>query len=356
MTWTRPTLQQIIDRMQGDALTYIGEEAAIPGSRTYNLVRVWAGVIHYLHGYQEAAVGEILPTTSTELGLLPQHAALWGIARLPAVAANITVTVTWTVIGNDIPAGTLFLGADGLEYLTDALVTSPVAPGTKPVAMTCQTAGAAGNRSAGAVLTLASPIAGITDAGVYASTTTTGTDQETVDDWSDRILTRARNTPQGGSEADWEAWALDYGATVTAAWATDLGLGQVRVLCTGTAVVGTLTTYLQALTQRPVTMTPTALKATDTNTATTITGHLADGAVQATVEGLIEDELASLAAREGGPSTTIRNSSVRTAIANAAGLEWFTLDDVDGDGTGLSNVAATAVEVQTFAAPTFAWV
>jgi uncharacterized phage protein gp47/JayE len=352
MTWTRPTLQQIIDRIQGDALTAIGEEAAIPGSRTYNLVRVWAGVIHYLHGYQEAAVGEILPTTSTELGMLPQHAALWGVARLPAVAAVIKSTVTWTAAGPVIPDGTLYLGADGLEYHVIGPIADPGFPGTPTFAvpMTCQTAGAAGNRSAWATLTLASPIAGITDASVWASTTTTGTDQETVDDWRDRILTRARNTPQGGSAADWEAWALAYPlGTVTDAWATDMGLGAVRVLYTGTAVVGDLTTYLQGLTQRPVTMTPTALAATLTAYASAITLVPNTAATRAAVTA----ELNSLAARRGAPSTTIYNSEVRTAIGAAAGVTYYVLTSLNGDGTGNANLTTSATQVHTFAAPVY---
>jgi len=358
MTWYRPTLQELIDRIQGDAAASLGEEANIPGTRTWFLARVWAGVLHYLHGYQEAATGEILPTTSTELGKLPEHAALWGIARLAPVAANVQVTVTWTAGGSALPAGTLFLGADGMEYLTDALTADPGGPypATQSVAMTCQTAGSAGNRSALAVLTLASPIAGITDAASVSATNVTGSDQETVTAWRDRILERSRGTPQGGSAADWVGWAKGYGATVTEAWATDLGLGAVRVLFTGSAVAGTLTTYLQALAERPVTMTPTAVSAGLTATTTDITGHLATGAVQATVEAAITAELDAMAVRDGAPSSTIRNSAIRTAIGQASGLEWYTLDDVDGDGTGLSDVTTTAVQVHTFSAPNFTWV
>ncbi len=171
-------------------------------------------------------------------------------------------------------------------------------------------------------------------------------------------MARARSTPQGGSAADWEAWAQEYSTsgTVINAWATDLGLGAVRVLYTGTAVEATLTTELQGLTQRPVTMTPTALAATLTATTTDITGHRDGTASQAATEANIIAQLNSLAAREGAPSTTIRNSAIRTAIGQAAGLEWYTLDDVDGDGTGLSDVTTTALQVQTFAAPNFTWV
>lgn len=125
------------------------------------------------------------------------------------------------VDGTPVPANTVLLRlADGWEYKTDALVT--VASGEAIASVTATKGGLAGNSPDATVLSLPTPIVGITSVAVTTDGTFTeglqlGTDAELEEDFRARIIFRIQNPPHGGAPSDYEMWAMEVPG-VSQAW------------------------------------------------------------------------------------------------------------------------------------------
>lgn len=65
------------------------------------------------------------------------------------------------------------------------------------------------NLDNGTVINLVSPQAGLDNTATVANTIQTAEDQENIDDFRTRILTRQQNKPQGGAAPDYVSWALE---------------------------------------------------------------------------------------------------------------------------------------------------
>lgn len=337
-----PTLATIKTRVEGDVAANLGD-AYIPGSGEWAYARILAGVSYPLYQYQDRAAVELLPVTATE-AWLARHAIQWAVSRLPAVAAKVTITATWTAGVGAIPAGTLLTGADGQEYTTDAIMADPGGPypDTQTGVVTASEAGDAGNRGVGALLTWATALPGIAATVTVTALGTTGTDQEALEDWRTRILDRIRAVAQGGCLEDWRQWTLESDAGVAQAWPINMGAGDVQVIYRGTTAQPTVQAYLEDDSRRPITMDVLAVKATDSAKAMSIELHILAGYVLADVRTAIIAAVNALYTAEGEPSGTIRNSRIRDAISDTPGVDWFILSSINGDGTGLSNITSGA--------------
>ncbi len=205
MALDRPTLQQLYSRIEGDILSRVTVGWGIlRRSFIKVMARVFAAAIHLTYGFLDFLSTSIFATTA-EGSYLDEHGAVWGLARLPATFAVGSITPTGTP-GTNIPMGTVWKNADGVEYTTDALL---VLPGS--VDVTASTAGVNGNQDAGDILTIDTPIAGVDDqAPVDTGGLTGGGDVESDDHYRARILERIQYTPQGGSYTDYEGWVLNY--------------------------------------------------------------------------------------------------------------------------------------------------
>src|SRR5918912_3038716 len=106
MAFTRPTLSELVDRVQQDVVSRLKLSAPIlRRSVVYVISRVVAGAAHMLHGNLEYLARQMFPDTS-EAEYLVRQAALFGISRKPAAYASGDVTITGTN-GSVIPAGTV---------------------------------------------------------------------------------------------------------------------------------------------------------------------------------------------------------------------------------------------------------
>ena len=121
--------------------------------------------MHGLYGYLDFLARQVMPDTA-EAEILDRHASLRGITRTPATAAAGKGTFTGTN-GVVIPAGTELQRSDGWLYITNADAT--ISSGTATVACTARTLGALGNAVVDIVLTLTTPIAGITNTATVAA-------------------------------------------------------------------------------------------------------------------------------------------------------------------------------------------
>jgi len=222
-----PTLAQTSQSVALAIATRLqGADATPPRSVLAVIGKVLSGGVDSLYGAIQQVAANIIYDTA-ELAYLVRWAGFWGIFREAPTSA--TGQVTFTGPGPLVPENTIAARGDGLRYLLGAAVTQASGSGTGTV--TCISAGAVTNTAAGGTLTLTSPVPGI------ASTVTVGpgglaggNDLESIDSLLARLLLRIRETPQGGSQGDYEEWAMAVPG-VTRVWVYQwwLGTGTVGI-------------------------------------------------------------------------------------------------------------------------------
>lgn len=351
MPFARPTLTQIVSRVEADIETRIpGADARLRRSNLNVLARVHSAGAHGLYGFLDFTARQVIYDTA-EAEVLERWASIWSISRIAATYAEGSVTLTGTN-GAVIPAGTLLQRPDAAEFTTTADAT--IAGGTATAAVIASVAGVAGNSDAGAQLSLVTPIVGVNSTGVAAAGGISGgVDTEGDDNLRERLLRRVQTPPHGGSASDYVTWALEV-AGVTRAWVSPnhVGAGTVGVYFVmdnkeGTPIpdageVDAVQAYIEE--RRPVTAegfvmspTPVALNFTIALTPNTEAAKAA-----------VEAELRDLLLREAEPGATILISHIREAISLAAG---------EGDHVltvPAANVTHAAGEIAVFGAITWA--
>ena len=173
---------------------------------------------------------QLFVRTVSDTAILRMHGADYRIYQKPAAAASGTLTGTGQA-GLTYPAGVRFYSA-GVTYVTTAPVTA-ASDGTISALVTAESRGAATNRDAGAVLTLADPALYPSlgqDFEVAAGGLGGGADIEDLESLRKRILARKAQPPQGGALGDYESFALEVPG-VLKAWAHQFtnGIGSIAV-------------------------------------------------------------------------------------------------------------------------------
>lgn len=213
MAFNRPTLSQLVERVENDFKTALNLTQILRRSVLKALSRVVAGVAHTLFGFIDFAKRQLFPDTA-EVEFLERWGAIYGINRLAATFAQLTYRFTGAD-GSIVPQGTLVQREDGFQYETESEVT--ISGGQADVTITALESGADGNLDDGTTLTLVSAIAGVDSEGTIQSTVTEGEDTETDEDLRNRILQRIRQPSAGGKVSDYIGFALDV-AGVTRVW------------------------------------------------------------------------------------------------------------------------------------------
>ena len=225
MAFTRPTLQAIIDRIQGDLKSELGLSTILRRSFLDILSRALGGASHTLHGNIDFAQNQLFPDSADDEFLL-RWAAIFGIARNPATFANLNITITG-VASTVVPIGTIFQRTDGVQYQTDAEVIIG-GGGSIAATVTALVAGADGNIADGSQISLVTPIAGVDSNATVDSTVTEGDDEETIENLRTRLIERIQQPPAGGTVTDYIAFAKTV-TGVTRVWVLPNFLGQGTV-------------------------------------------------------------------------------------------------------------------------------
>jgi uncharacterized phage protein gp47/JayE len=343
MAFVRPTLSELVDRVQADLVTRLALTGAVlRRSLVAVLARVLAGATHQLHGHLEFLSRQIFPDTS-ELEYLERQAGLYGLTRTAATYAVGSVTLTGTN-AVAVPAGTVLQRADGTQYETDAEVT--IASGTATAVVTAVEAGAAGNADVGTSVTFVSPIAGVTATATVASGgLTSGADAETDEALRIRLTDRLQQPPHGGAEADYVTWAKEV-AGVTRAWGypLELGAGTVTVrfvrdndasLIPDAGEVTAVQAYIDA--RRPVTAAVTVVAPVAVPRNFTL--HIVPDT--AATRAAVEAELEDLLERDAEPGATLLLSQIKVAVGAAAGVTDFSVTSPAADVTHTTGQIAT---------------
>jgi uncharacterized phage protein gp47/JayE len=296
------------------------------------MARVYSGAVHLLYEYLDYQSEQLFAARASVDGL-EAIADEYGLSRTAAIKATGQAVATGTN-GTVIAANTELQSSAGERYVVDAAVT--VAAGTATMALTASTEGADGNESAGGTLTFVSPIAGVsTEATIDSSGITGGLDEETDDDLRERVLARKRFPPHGGSEHDYEAWALEYPG-VTRAWVfpeyqgvgtvgltfvMDNATPYIPIAATRALVRGYLVEHEDPSTGQTIGIPVTAEPGLFVFEITEVLLHFLINIYPNTadVKAAVTAELTDFFLREGGPGETIRRSRLSEAISLSLG-------------------------------------
>lgn len=322
MPFTRPTLQEINDRIKTDLETRLSTSGSfLKRAVVLVLGRVLAGASHLLHGHLDFNSEQIIPDTAIKAYLV-RWASIWGINRKAATFSAGPVTMTGTN-GSVITAGSLFTRDDGAQY--EAQADATIAGGTIDVTVQALLAGVDGDLDPGVELNLVSPIAGVDSTGTVAGPdgVTGGNDEESDEDLLGRLLDRLQTPPLGGADQDYEKWAKEV-AGVTRVWVYPLYLGPGTVGVTfvrddddpiipDNTAVGVVADYIE--TKRPVTAHVTVFAPVADPINFTI--HIEPDSAE--IRAAIEAELKDMIFREGVPAGTILLSHMNEAISIAKG-------------------------------------
>ena len=339
MAFSRPTLQQLVDRISGDFVAKItGASTLAMRSVLKTMAIIYAGAVHLLYGYLDNMTKQLFAATATadiDGGKLDTIGSEYGIIRNAATKAVGIITCTGTP-ATLIPKGSALASTAGIQYITDADATIG-GGGSITAAITAETAGIDGNDDPAIVLTFVSPIAGVdSTATVDSDGLYNGADEEVDDAYRLRVLARKQLAPHGGDANDLEQWTKEVDG-VTRAWVYPQynGPGTVAVYfvrdgqspITPTAgqiatVLAYLTSHTDALGQIigvPVTMLPGLFVAAPTLLPLNFTIKLYPNT--ADVQTTVQAQLVDLIYREAYPGQTLYLSRIQEAISAAIGEE-----------------------------------
>lgn len=227
MPFNRPPLDLLIARSAASMQSRLpGTDAVLRRSLSGIVARMSAGTEHGLYGYLDWLARQLMPDTAEEEHL-ERWASIWGVSRKAAGHASGDVSITGTP-GAVLPEGTICLRSDAVRYavVSDATVGED---GTGTAFLSAVDAGTEGNAPIGTILALASPVSGLDSQTQATDGLTGGTDEETDESLKSRLLATIQRTPMGGTQADYEQWALEVPGVTRAFVTQEMGRGTVTV-------------------------------------------------------------------------------------------------------------------------------
>jgi uncharacterized phage protein gp47/JayE len=337
MPWSTPTLKDVRRMTRDYVLSQLGAKAMVPNSVLRIMSDSMSGLAHLTLLYIDWLSKQLLPDTA-EKEWLDRHGVIWltnadgSKGRKAASYARGTVEF----IGADgtiIPVGTVLKGANGVEYqsVTQGEIAST---GDATADVAALTAGAVGNLPNGEALTV--ELSGVESASTHGDLTG-GANEETDDQLRERILFRIQNPPMGGSEADYERWALSVPG-VTRAWAkmeqgpgtitTRFLMDDLRASDDGWPTpsdVQTVHVYIDKM--RPVTVMGNYVVAPIKQFIDIEIAELKPSTME--VAGAIEQSVRDMLYDVAAPGETIYSAWISYAIMKATGVQSFRLVTTD---------------------------
>ena len=213
MAYNRPSLKQLISRVQSDIKSGTGIKTIFPRSFVGVISKAIAGVAHTLFGYISFIFKQLFPDTA-ELEYLARWASIWGVSRKDPSFCELTIQLSGTE-GKVVPADTEMQSDTGLKYVVRDEGT--IATGTVSLIIKCEVSGVQGNLPVDSNIKLISPILGITSEGSVLSVVTPGVDQESDDSLRARLIDKIQRPPSGGNANDYIQNCIEIDG-VTRAW------------------------------------------------------------------------------------------------------------------------------------------
>ncbi len=331
MPFDRPTLSELLTRTRSDFRSRLGITGnLLRRAMADTLAQVWSAIVHMTHGHLDWLSIQLFADTATREFLL-RIAAMYGITPTAATFASGTAEATG-VNGSTILLGDILVRDDGATY--EATAGGTIAGGVVSIPVIAQEAGSDGGMLTGDTLEWESPSAGVDSTATIETPGMEADDEESTESLRTRLLLRLREPPQGGTDSDYEGWALAV-AGVTRVWIYrhEDGLGTVKIRFVRDEDVsifpdaGEVSDVQAAIdVERPTTAEPTVIAPVDDPTAFTI-AIVPDTAANRTA---VEDELDDLYFRDAEPGDgagrgTVLISAIQTAIGVSSGITDYTL-------------------------------
>ena len=240
-----PTTKELADNIFAQIQSSTSKTIRIlPRSFISVLSKAIAAVIVILYKYGGFIFLQMFPSTASSKDTVVNGVTinpLKFLGRLvgvgdpkPATSAELTIDVTVTNEGDVLPAGSQLVSSfNGVTYITSSAVTLGASVvSVNVIAVSDQGggggAGVIGNLDAGDPLSFANPIANVSRETIVTAQIVTGADEESVDNYRQRVIDRFQKRPQGGALADIEQWAKEAAGIIKAYPYTGLP-GQVDV-------------------------------------------------------------------------------------------------------------------------------
>ena len=364
MPFLTPTLTELYERNKGDIKNALEQpQTLLRRSALLILAAMHSGTLHLQYGFLQDIKDQIFALTA-DTENLENHGNEFGITRKEGSKATGQVTITGTV-GLTIPALTQLQSSSGNIYTIDEAYTIG-GGGNVTANITAYDYGDDYEEDGGIILNFVSPISGInTNCTVSSAGITGGTNEETDDDYRERILLRKRRTPHGGADFDYEAWMLEVSG-VTRAWSIPQYYGDGTIGCAFVrddddsiipnstqreAVRQYILSHTDPLTNTTVGAPVTAehgiimieLQARAINFNIQLYPNTAD--VQASVESRLQDLIDTY----GGPEQNVALSQMTEAIGSAVGEVRHRIISPTDDEVAATNEVHTLGEI-TFSA------
>lgn len=225
MAFNRPTLQELITRVEGEVRSGLGIVTILRRSFLSVISRVMAGLSHTVLGFIAYVEKQAFPDTAEGEYLL-RWAGIWGVFQKPATYAKFRCAVTGTA-GTVIPAATVYRRTDGVEYFTEASLTLTGA--NDKIVLIAVVAGLTGEVAVSDQISILSPIAGLDSVSTVDLIIIEPEDIETLESLRARLIDRIQNPPSGGAATDYIQWALAVPG-ITRAWVGPQALGPGTVV------------------------------------------------------------------------------------------------------------------------------
>ncbi|HEJ8008004.1 TPA: baseplate J/gp47 family protein [Serratia marcescens] len=244
MPFNRPTLTELRAKNRTQLQAELKKTGAL---LRYSNMRVLAdadaGLAHLHYGYLDYIALQSTPFNATD-EWLSGWAGLKSVYQNPANPASTPSYEFSGTAGTPVNKGAVLRRGDGYLYRLEESVT--IGANGKGVGKLTAIlpdiindptgGGIAGNADAGTNLTLDVSLPGIDASGVMLEPATGGADIETQESFRARMLLAYQHPPQGGSDTDYEQWALAVPG-VTRCWVKRrlMGAGTVGVyiMCDG---------------------------------------------------------------------------------------------------------------------------
>lgn len=343
MAYTKPTLQEIYDRIKSDMEARVTDDVKIPSVSLLGIIAaVMAGAAYLIYGFLQWISEQMFPDTADESGLT-RWGNIYGIGQQAATYASGDVAFTGTA-ATVVAAGTQVQNDNGIVFETDAAFTIGT---TVSVGADALTPGTDGNED---TLTLVSPLSGVNSSVTAVTGFDDAEDEETLESWLTRILQRIQNPPSSGTIGDYERWALSQSGVVYA-WgygADDWnGAGTVGVAISGTNFValssGTILDvqdYIDGVKPAPANVTvysPTPV-VIDFDISITPNTSTYQDAIEAAIQELFE--------ADAEPGGTMYISRINSAVGSSGVSDYIVNDIVIATvPSGAANFTVTMAQV-----------
>ncbi len=225
---TRPTLPQLRDRIQADIEYHLpGANARAEESLLNTLSEANAGAFHGLYGYVEYLANQLLPDTA-DLEWLARWAIMLEVPRQAATKARGGA--------HAIGTGAIEAGTQLVDPKTHRLyqVSSTVTGSNPLIVVEALQAGVVGNAPIHTVLQFQTPVQGFR-AEVTSLPLEGGADQESIDNWRNRVARKLAERSKIGDRDDYAQWARDAHPGIKDAWVYphEMGIGTVVIRAIG---------------------------------------------------------------------------------------------------------------------------